>query len=110
MIFWHWILHVTGIDNPAGRWGTFWSGFGADLGEFLILGGIVSWYRARNCKTRGCWRFGHHDFTDPKDGVSRKLCWKHHPDVRHSHLTAKLISEIHERRIAEREASGQADI
>lgn len=49
----HWLLHVLGVDNVAGPWYGFWSGFGSDLGEAaLIVGAVlgvrkgVQWVRA----------------------------------------------------------------
>lgn len=38
-------LHVTGIDNVNGTPYAFWSGIGSDLGELVIFGYMVRWYR-----------------------------------------------------------------
>lgn len=67
---WGWFLHFTGIDNPAGPWYAFWSGFGSDLGEVTLIGGIGIYLRHHNCHTHGCWRLGH-----PRDGVVQ--CRRH---------------------------------
>lgn len=45
---WNWLLAVTGTHIPAGQysnWYNFWSGFGADLTEFAILGAGVRFIR-----------------------------------------------------------------
>lgn len=63
MIF-HWFLHYTGSDNPAGPWYGFWSGF---------VAGVLAAARHKNCAVKGCWRLGH---TDPEHG--HPACRKHH--------------------------------
>ena len=69
----YWFLHYTGISNEAGPWYGFWSGFGSDIGELAILGGLVTVVRHWNCCVPGCWRLGH---PDPEHG---------HPACRHHH-------------------------
>ncbi len=70
-----WFQYWTGIDNPSGKIYAFWSGFGSDIGEVTILGGIWMMYRKHNCHTKGCWRIGKH----PHGPFM--LCRKHHPLV-----------------------------
>jgi hypothetical protein len=41
-----WLLHALGIDDTAGPWYAFWSGFGSDIGEVAIIGGLVSVVRS----------------------------------------------------------------
>lgn len=60
MDFIHWVEWWTGANNPSGPEYGFWSGFGSDLTEFTIIGGLVTVYRKHNCHVRGCWRVGRH--------------------------------------------------
>lgn len=83
---WSWFLHVTGSDNTAGTWYGFWSGFGSDLGELAIVGGLIGIIRHRNCAIRRCWRLGRHQVT--VNGTPHQVCRTHHPD---DHLTATDI-------------------
>lgn len=71
----------------------FWSGAGSDLAYLSIVAGAVIYYRKENCKKRWCPFLGHYEFTD-KDGIVRKLCWVHHPDVHHKTLTREHITKI----------------
>ena len=91
----HWLAIHTGADNEAGSYYGFWSGFGSDLGEVTIVGGMLAIYRKHNCHSRYCWRFGHHDFTDAATGVTYKLCPRHHPAHPGRHLTRIRIARIH---------------
>jgi hypothetical protein len=68
-----WVLHLTGSDNLSGPWYGFWSGFGSDLGELAIVGGLVSLYWRHNCHVKRCWRIGRL----PAGGFL--VCHKHHP-------------------------------
>lgn len=70
----HWLLHLTGSDNPQGAIYGFWSGFGSDLMEFAILGTI---FHKFNCHAKGCWRIGLHHV----EGTPYVVCRKHHPVV-----------------------------
>lgn len=93
---WLQFLHVLGVDNAAGRWYLFWSGF---VGDITILAAIlvapyVQWKR-NNCQTVHCWRFGRHPFEH--EGVVRHLCWKHHPSVERKQLTSGHLRKIQER-------------
>jgi hypothetical protein len=83
-----WLLHVLGVDNMSGRWYGFWSGFGSDLGEAAILGGLASMVRARNCEVKGCWRLGRH-----ATAANHRVCRRHHPD---DHLTAEHVQAAHQ--------------
>jgi len=78
---WYWILHVMGADNLSGPWYGFWSGFGSDLGEIAIIGGLISIYRRHNCHVKGCWRIGKH----PVEGTTYVVCRQHHPDAAPTH-------------------------
>ena len=60
----HYILnHLfiwTGTKGSGSIYG-FWSGFGSDIGEVAILGGVVQLARKHNCHTKGCWRVSQHE-------------------------------------------------
>lgn len=71
-----WLLHVLGVDNEAGRWYAFWSGFGSDLSEVAIVGAVLGGYRKHNCHVRHCWRIGRHVV----DGTP--WCNRHHQAAR----------------------------
>lgn len=82
----NWLAHVLGVDDVSGRWYGFWSGFGSDLGELAIVGGLVTLVRHRNCHVHRCWRLGRH----PVAGTQFTVCRRHHPDghVTHEHVLA----------------------
>lgn len=70
-----WLAHILGLDNLSGPWYGFWSGFGSDLGEAAILGGV--WHHF-NCHDPGCWRWGKHVHVDDC-GVHVRSCRRHRP-------------------------------
>jgi hypothetical protein len=72
---WHWFLHFTGSDNVSGPWYGFWSGFGSDIGELGIIGGLIHSARSHTCHVKRCWRIGHLKL----DGTPFTVCTKHHP-------------------------------
>lgn len=74
---WHWIEVHTGTVNESGPYYGFWSGFGSDISEIALFGGVVMGIRKINCHVRGCPRIGHHLVKD----TPYKVCHKHHPDV-----------------------------
>ena len=71
---WHWIEVHTGTVNESGPYYGFWSGFGSDIGEVALLGGVIQFHRHQNCHVKGCWRWG-----KPVDGTPYRCCHKHHP-------------------------------
>lgn len=72
-------LHIMGVKPRAPSTAyNFWSGFGSDITEVLILGGLITAYRKHNCHTQGCWRLSWKNWIDP-DGHTHALCRKHHP-------------------------------
>lgn len=100
LIIWHGMVHWTGSD-----YGTTYGHFvpynflsGIFGGSAFVTGAWVIFHR-HNCARKWCWRIGSHEFRDPADGVTRNLCWKHHPDVQHKNLTDELIRHIHRKRI-----------
>lgn len=46
---WNWLLNVTGVNYGQNNFAThmynFWSGLGADITEFALLGTLVAVYR-----------------------------------------------------------------
>jgi hypothetical protein len=72
----HWLAHVLGLDDAAGGWYLWWSGFASDLAEFAAGASIAGAYlHHHNCHVRGCWRPGHPD----DDGEVR--CRRHLANV-----------------------------
>lgn len=86
----HWLLHITGIDDVSGYWYGFWSGIGSDITEFTTLG--IIWHRL-NCHVDGCYRIGLHHVM----GTPYITCRKHHPDipkhVSHNHIKSVFKKE-----------------
>jgi hypothetical protein len=93
---WHWIiahfLQETGTSSSASRAYNFWSGFGSDIGELAIVGGLVSVYRQHNCHTKGCWRLGKH----PVDGTPWRVCRRCHPTIADKAPTRAAIHADHQ--------------
>ena len=58
--FLHWLAVHTGTLNEPGPYYGFFSGFGSDIGELAIIGGLVSLYRKHTCHKDGCWRISRH--------------------------------------------------
>lgn len=91
--FWHWLIYFIGVRprTPAGAY-NFWSGFGSDIGEVAIIGGLIQIARHANCHVQGCWRFGHHQVA----GGQYKVCKVHHPDIDHTEkVTAETVEAAH---------------
>jgi len=84
----NWLVNILGIDNETGRWYAFWSGFGSDMTEFLVLGGLIGLLRKHNCHVHGCWRLARH----PVSGTHYIVCRKHHP---HGAPTATQVLTEH---------------
>lgn len=93
----HWLAVHTGTVNEPGPYYAFFSGFGSDLGELSLLGGMIAVYRKHNCGTRWCPRLGRHDFTDQATSLTHHLCRRHHPGHPGRPLTARHITLIHTR-------------
>ena len=100
----HWLGVYTGTINEAGPYYGFWSGFGADLSEFAIIGvvgtAIYQLVKRFNCHEPGCWRVGTHGAAEGQF----LLCYRHHPDFHGKKPTHELIEQIH-REKAERDAA-----
>lgn len=52
----------------------FWSGFGSDIAELAIIGGV---WKLVNCHEPGCWRVGT-KITMEDNGHHYRRCNKHH--------------------------------
>ena len=84
-----------GTINESGPYYGFWSGFGSDLEEFGILGGISAaiyqLVKKHNCHEPGCWRIGQYPAADGQF----VLCYGHHPDFQGRKPTHELIERLH---------------
>jgi len=83
-----WLLHVLGVDNVSGRWYGFWSGFGSDIGELAIVGGLLALVRKHNCEVHGCWRLGRH-----ATAGGHLVCRRHNPA---GPVTAEQVAGAHQ--------------
>lgn len=84
--FLHWLAVHTGTVNEGGPYYGFFSGFGSDIGEVALIGGLVQLVRHQNCEVKGCWRF-HHRAT----AAGHKVCKVHHPDHQKNLTHADVI-------------------
>ena len=69
---WPFLRHLMGLDEPGDEWYAFWSGFGSDLTEFLVIGGL---WKILNCHEPGCWRVAMHHHPN-----GLRVCREHHPN------------------------------
>ncbi len=83
----NWLYWFLGNSGNGSQYG-FWSGFGSDIAEVAILGGVIQLYRKHNCHVRGCWRVAHH----PVEGTPYVVCRKHHPTVPDRGPTAEELA------------------
>src|SRR5262245_37380821 len=100
----HWLAVHTGIVDMSGPYYAFWTGFGADLAEFSLVGaavtGLYQLNRKYNCNQRGCWRIGTHSAA----GGKFLLCYRHHPDYQGKKPSRELIEQLHRQHIEREEA------
>lgn len=92
-LLWRWIEVHTGTVNEGGPYYGFWSGFGSDIGEVAIIGGLLSVFRKHNCHVKGCLRIGKH----PVEGTGFIVCAKHHPAI-HDTVTYESVRSAHANR------------
>jgi hypothetical protein len=89
----HWIVRwaweISGARNESGAWYGAWSGFGGSIPDFILLGGLITFYRHHTCAHRPCRRWAHHV---TKDGY--KLC-KIHIGKPLAELELHVIHEDH---------------
>lgn len=76
---WWAVEKATGTDDTAGPQYGFFSGFGSDFGEIVLIGGIWHLLHQANCHEPRCLRIGLHPYD--LDGQHVKLCKKHHPAI-----------------------------
>ena len=88
--FWHWVEVHTGTVNEPGPYYGFWSGFGSDIGEVALLGGMVALVRHHNCQNKGCWRLSKHTTAN-----GHRLC-KKCIGKPNAHLTLHPIHSDHQ--------------
>lgn len=74
---WHWIEVHTGTINESGPYYGFWSGFGSDISEIALFGGVLAGIRHINCHVTGCKRIRTHQV--PR--TPYRACRQHHPNV-----------------------------
>jgi hypothetical protein len=91
----YWLQLHTGTINESGPYYGFWSGFGSDLGEYVIavsiLSGLYHAVKKANCHADGCLRIG--SFPTP-DGY--KVCKKCHYQITGAHPTVEHLKARHE--------------
>lgn len=101
---WSWILVVTGIKaSSSPYWYNFWSGFGSDVGEVVLIGALVGVIRHHNCHVKGCWRLGAHPVYRP-DGTPTpyRTCKTHHPRIDETQrVTAEVVARAAQTTIAD---------
>jgi hypothetical protein len=79
-------------ETGTGPWYAAWSGWVSDLGEVVLIGGIITAVRHINCHVKGCPRLGKH----PVDGTPYKVCAKHHPDIPNTAPTHADVLAAHQ--------------
>jgi hypothetical protein len=90
---WHWLAHALGIDNGSGPIYLSWSGWAADLTLVSLPFAALAIFRKHNCAVHRCWRLSHHEITGD-DGVTRKVCHRHHPAIGGKRVKASHIDKI----------------
>lgn len=79
------LLHV-----EHGNYYQWWSGAGSDLGELLLLGGLITLTRHHNCHVRHCWRIGLHAV----EGTPYRVCRMHHPTIPNQAPSAEDLTKL----------------
>lgn len=80
-------LNWTGANNTSGNQYGFWSGFGSDLGEIVLLGGAITLYKRHNCAVPKCPRIAHKKY-EVKE-TKQYTCRTHHTQYWHDLLVAQ---------------------
>lgn len=83
----HWFFVHTGTYNESGPYYGFFSGFGSDIGELAIIGGLVALVRHHNCHVKGCKRLGR-----KVEGTPYVACHVHHPSRQAEGDTARNVT------------------
>lgn len=92
---WGWIEFHTGTVNESGPYYGFFSGFGSDLGEIALIGGLIAIYRKHNCHVKGCFRIAKHSV----EGTPFITCKKHHPNMPKEDITVAYIKKAYTKNI-----------
>ena len=95
---------ITGADNESGKVYGSWSGFWGALQPTLLITAVVfywkhtchepytSWYRRI---LPSCWRWAHTTVTNAQ-GVTYRICHKHHPDHPDTFTHEDLVRAVRE--------------
>lgn len=95
---------VTGADNESGKVYGSWSGFWGALQPTLLITAVVfywkhtchepytAWYRRI---LPSCWRWAHTTVTNDQ-GVTYRICHKHHPDHPDDFTHEDLVRAVRE--------------
>lgn len=94
----YWLQYHTGTINEPGPYYGFFSGFGSDLGEIALAGGVATliaglWHKV-NCHNERCWRIGIHHVA----GGQYVVCRKHNNEITgHAHhkLSTEYLRRMH---------------
>lgn len=95
----YWAQVHTGTVNEPGPYYGFFSGFGSDLGEVVLIGGVVTivlgaWHKL-NCHNEKCYRIGIHHVA----GGQYVVCRKHHNQITgtlHRKLSTEFLRLAHQ--------------
>lgn len=93
----YWLQVHTGTVNEPGPYYGFFSGFGSDITEITLLGGIIVIGRRFNCHTTRCWRIGRHHVA----GGQYLICGRHFRAVTCApkKVTVEHLQEVHKAHI-----------
>jgi hypothetical protein len=94
----YWAQVHTGTVNEPGPYYGFFSGFGSDLGEVVLIGGVATlvvglWHKF-NCHNEKCWRLGLHHVA----GGQYVVCRKHNNEITghpHRKLSTEFLRRAH---------------
>ena len=109
MLRWHWgLVHLseeTGTSSSSSRAYNFWSGFGSDIGEIAIVGGLITLVRHHNCHVKGCWAMGRQ-----VPGTPYVACHDHNPEradnSKKRNVSADEIQQHYEQSVTVTESPG----
>jgi hypothetical protein len=95
-----WLWIHTGTGNEPGSYYGFFSGFGSDLGEYVIILGVMTGLyhlvKRNNCHAHGCWRVGSFPVGD------YRVCRVHHAEITGTEKMdierLKVVHHLHKRK------------
>lgn len=104
----YWLQVHTGTVNEPGPYYGFFSGFGSDLGEYVIatsiLGSLYHAVKRSNCHTHGCVRIGS---LPTSDGY--KVCKKCHLKITGARPTLEHLQARHQIHLDNEEKARNSD-